>query len=83
MHHGLERGLDPGAAADGNAGTDRDPRHSFRPRAALDALAAGTVLPDYLGAEYCRLYRLCKLGELERFEKSISPHEYDWYLLAD
>ena len=83
IHHGLERGLDPGAATDGNAGTERDPRLPFRPRAALDALAAATVLPDYLGAEYCRLYRLCKLGELERFEQSIGPREYDWYLLAD
>lgn len=83
IHHGLERGLDPGPAADGNAGTERDPRLPLRPRIALDALAAATVLPDYLGAEYCRLYRLCKLGELERFEKSISPREYDWYLLSD
>ena len=39
--------------------------------------------PTEPGVEYCRLYRLCKLGELERFEKSISPREYDWYLLAD
>jgi len=83
IHHGLEHRLDPGAAADGNAATERDPRLPLRPRAALDALAAGTVLPDYLSAEYCRLYRLCKLGELDRFEQSISPREYDWYLLAD
>lgn len=83
VHHGLERGLDPGPPATGNAGRALDPLLPLRLRAALDALAAGTVLPDYLGRAYCDVYRLCKLGELERFEQTIGPREYDWYLLAD
>jgi glutamine synthetase len=83
IHHGLVNAVDPGPACTGNAAAALDPRLPFRPREALSALAEASVLPGYLGEAYCRLYRLCKAGELDRFEATISPREYDWYLLAD
>jgi glutamine synthetase len=83
MHHGLVETLDPGPAATGNAATALDPRLPFRLRDALAALAEAAVLPGYLGAEYCRVYHLCKTSEFDRFAAAISPREYEWYLLAD
>jgi glutamine synthetase len=38
------------------------------------------VLPDYLGPEFCRLYRVCRAAERDRFADLITPAEYAWYL---
>jgi glutamine synthetase len=48
--------------------------------AALDKLAAGSVLPCYLGGETIALYGETKRLEAKRFAKIISPAEYEWYL---
>lgn len=55
----------------------------MRPRRALELLLASKVMPDYLGADYPRLYAACKEAEYDEFDWLISPQEYDWYLQAD
>ena len=40
---------------------------------AIDALAAAAILPDYLGAEFCRLYRVCRAAERDRFADRSTP----------
>jgi glutamine synthetase len=39
-------------------------------------------VPDYLGAEFCRLYRVCRAAERDRFADLITPAEYAWYLAS-
>jgi glutamine synthetase len=80
IHHGLAQGLAPSAPIIGNA------YHQFPPTLPghwLDALRAfddAALLPGYLGAEYCRVYGLCKWHEFNAFNARITPTEYDWYL---
>lgn len=80
IHHGLVNRLDPGPPITGNA------FHQFPsslPCHWIDALRAfdsASLLPDYLGAEYCRVYSLCKWHEFNAFNACITPTEYDWYL---
>ena len=80
VHHGLTQGLEPSEPITGNS------YHQFSPTLPghwLDSLRAfngATLLPTYLGAEYCRIYSLCKWHEFNAFNARITPTEYDWYL---
>jgi glutamine synthetase len=47
---------------------------------AIEALDSATVLPGYLGEPFCRLYRVCRAAERDRFADVITPTEYAWYL---
>lgn len=80
IHHGIEQGLDPGEPATGNAGHQVDPTLPLDWSSAIAGLRDSEVLADYLGAEYLSLYCETKRGELEKFQRTISPQEYQWYL---
>jgi glutamine synthetase len=80
VHHGIQHRLDPGEASVGNVCGERDPDLSFSWQAALDASAAGQVLPEYLGTDYLDLYRQTKQFELDNYNDQFSPLEFDWYL---
>jgi glutamine synthetase len=82
IHHGLSIRLEPDAPVTGNAYAEVPPSLPLGWGRAIDALAAATVLPDYLGAAFCRLYRVCRAAEQERFDDLITPTEYAWYLGA-
>jgi glutamine synthetase len=80
IHHGLDRRLEPGAPVTGNAYAKVPPSLPLSWESAIAALAAAKVLPDYLGAAFCRLYRVCRAAERDRFDDLITPAEYAWYL---
>jgi len=80
IHHGLSERLDPGPPITGNAYVEVEPSLPLSWDRAIDALAAAHILPDYLGAEFCRLYRVCRAAERDRFADLITPAEYAWYL---
>ena len=80
VHHGIQHRLDPGEPSVGNVCGDRDPDLSFSWQAALDALAVGQILSEYLGADYLDLYRLTKQFEHDNYYDQFSPLEFDWYL---
>jgi len=54
----------------------------LRWEAALDAFAAGTILPRYFGQRYHELYGICRREECDRFHSEISDRDYEWYLRA-
>ncbi len=83
VHRGITGKIDPGPAAEGNAGKAYDPGLPFRPRRAFERLQAPNGLTDYIGEEYAQVYAACKLGELDSFESEISNKEYAWYLQAE
>ncbi|MDF2094554.1 glutamine synthetase family protein [Aquibaculum arenosum] len=83
IHHGIVNRIDPGAPHDGNAGESFDKALPMRPRRALEQLLASEIIPQYLGADYPKLYAACKEAEYDEFDWLISPQEYDWYLQAD
>jgi len=80
MLHGIERKLMPAAMAVGDVSGQRDPDLPVTWPAALDCLAAARILPDYLGADFLSLYVDSKRAEMEKFQRRISPQEYEWYL---
>ena len=83
IHHGLSKQIDPGPAAEGNAGDAFDPGLPLRPRRALEVLQEATILPGYFGESYLAAFAACKLAELDRFESVSNASEYEWYLQAE
>lgn len=79
MLHGIEHALEPDAPVTGSA-YDRPPALPLSLEHALDAFGAATVLPDLLGARFCRLYHACRQAERDRFADRITPVEHAWYL---
>jgi glutamine synthetase len=80
IHHGLCERLEPDAPITGNAYVQVPPALPLSWDRAIDALEEAAVLPDYLGAEFCRLYRVCRAAERDRFADLVTPAEYAWYL---
>ncbi|KAA5605845.1 glutamine synthetase [Roseospira marina] len=79
-HHGVAQRLEPGAAFMGNACETVDRALPWTWRRALEEFGAGSILREYLGAEYVDLYKATKWIEMEKFQAVIAPHEYAWYL---
>ena len=80
VHHGVTRGLEPGAAAQGNADLHADaalPRDIF---SALHALEKADILPGYIGADFIRLFVALKRREVESLFSEVQRIEQDYYL---
>ena len=80
IHRGLVERLDPGPPVEGNA-YEQEPQ--TLPAHWLDALRAfdaATIIPEYLGPDYCRVFSACKWREMALFDAIVTPTEYDWYL---
>lgn len=79
IDHGLENKLAPSPETVGNAyaQTERSlPRYWTH---AIDAFKQATILPRYLGDQFCQVLTAIKEDELEAFQAHISALEYDWY----
>ncbi|MGB7207010.1 MAG: glutamine synthetase family protein, partial [Anderseniella sp.] len=80
MHHGLENNLQATSKVTGNAGSTVDEALPLTLWSALDTIKQATILPHYLGADYCSMYAEIKQAEFASFMQTISKQEYDWYL---
>lgn len=80
VHAGLSRGIEPPRMI--GEGEVMAEKVSLSPRweTALDAFDAGQLLPDYLGAEFCRVFSLARRHEAEAFHAQVSNLDYEWYL---
>jgi glutamine synthetase len=81
IHHGISNACDPGEMIP--EGFEIKEEVITLPRiwsVALDKFEAGSVLPDYLGEEYCRLFGMMRRSECEEFSRQVSNIDYDWYL---
>ena len=79
MLHGLEHKLEPSAETHGAPDMD----DSGLPLTLRDAIAAtgdGSLLKDYMGADFVTTYAKHRQAELGHFDRFISPRELDWYL---
>ncbi len=79
-HHGLRRTLDPGPAVTGNAYKTVDATLTSSWYDALARLQASEIFADYLGADFLKVYLALKRAERDRFQATITPLEYAWYL---
>ncbi|MGH6900287.1 MAG: glutamine synthetase family protein [Geminicoccaceae bacterium] len=80
IHHGLTHALEPSAPIAGNAYAQVAPSLPLSWDHAIEALAGASVLNGYLGESFCRLYRVCRAAERDRFADVVTPTEYAWYL---
>jgi glutamine synthetase len=80
IHHGLTHALEPGAPIAGNAYAQVAPSLPLSWDRAIETFAGAGVLSGYLGDAFCRLYRVCRAAERDRFADVITPTEYAWYL---
>ncbi len=80
VHYGLENKLDPGAKHSGNAGAEVDASLPLTPWDAIRAVQSARILPEYLGADYLKIYAEVKQAEFDAFMDKTFPREFEWYL---
>jgi glutamine synthetase len=80
VHYGLTQHCEPGEMIPEGAEMEEQITLPRRWHQALDRFEAAAVLPQYLGAEYCRMYATVKRGECEQFYTQVSNMDYQWYL---
>lgn len=79
--HGIQGQGDPGEPVQGNAYERKRSRQiPTNWGNALYAFEHAKILPDYLGADFCKLYAACRRAEYDRFEAKVSPLEIQWYM---
>jgi glutamine synthetase len=79
-HHGIVARLEPPPMVQEGEAVAPDVTLSHRWEPALDAFAAGRILPGYLGSEFCRVFGAARRFEAEQFHARVPDLDYDWYL---
>lgn len=79
LHHGLVHEIDPGMPISGNAYEQVSPNLPVSWDQAIDEMAAAKRLPAYLGTDFCKLYRICRAAERDRYCDTIPALDYSWY----
>lgn len=82
MHHGITNTVEPPKMTPEKAKTEYKVTLPVRWCKALDAFAAGSILPDYFGSEYHRVYGVCRGEEADLFHAEVTDRDYAWYLRA-
>jgi len=49
---------------------------------ALDKFSRSKVLPEYLGADFCRFFLANRAAESEQYHNMVPPLDFEWYLRA-
>ncbi|MEN6541959.1 glutamine synthetase family protein [Parvibaculum sp.] len=80
IHYGIVNEIDPGEPAEGNACDSMDESIPFYLPSALKRLRNSTIIREYFGDQYVDVYAETKMLEFDKFQRAISPLEYDWYL---
>ncbi len=81
-HAGITRRIEPPAMT--REGTAARAPTGPLPRweAALTAFDASRLWPEYLGAEFCRIYSTARHFECEAYHAEVPGLDYEWYLAA-
>jgi glutamine synthetase len=82
LHHGITNKCDPGVMVAAGEEVDEEITLPVRWELALDAFAAGKILPQYFGETYHEVFEKCRREECDRFHAEVSEHDYEWYLRA-
>jgi glutamine synthetase len=79
LHHGLTNQIDPGPPISGNAYEEAAANLPITWDRAIEQMAAATLLPGYFGADFCRLYHVCRAAERDRYQDVIPALDHAWY----
>jgi glutamine synthetase len=80
MYDGIDKGLMPPKPQEGNTFEVDNPCLPMRLTDALDLLRSSKVFNQYFGEDFVKVYAACKEHELEKFEQTVTPKEYEFYL---
>jgi len=82
VHYGIRNRCDPGRMVVEGEVIELKRRIPNRWDAAIDKFSRSKILPQYLGAEYCKSYAAIKRDESRRFHNIVSYADFDWYMRA-
>lgn len=82
VHAGLTRRIEPPAMTREGQPARPPPGPMPRWEAALAAFDASRLWPEYLGAEFCRVYGTARRFECEAYHAEVPGLDYEWYLAA-
>jgi len=82
VHYGIRNRCDPGRMVAEGEVIELKRRIPNRWDAAIDKFSRSKILPQYLGAEYCKSYAAIKRDESRRFHNIVSYADFDWYMRA-
>jgi glutamine synthetase len=80
VHYGLKNKCDPGHMVEERETAAVITRIPNRWRTALDKFSRSTILPDYLGKKYCKMYAINRRAEEKKYHETINPLDFEWYL---
>ena len=80
MAEGIEKKAAPGQRITGNAYEQVPPSLPASWEAGLAAFADSPFIERCFGADFQRLYHRVKAEERAKFERIVTPTEYDWYV---
>ena len=80
IDHGLREKCDPGTMVETGQVVRLKTRIPVSWSTALDRFARSRVLPDYLGADYCRFFAANRRFEMRNYQDVIPQQDFDWYL---
>lgn len=83
IHYGLTNQCDPGPMIP--EGHEIEEEQITLPRewsAALDKFDASTVMPAYLGKQYCKFFSSVRRCECDEFNRQVPDLDYQWYMRA-
>ena len=83
IHYGLTHQCDPGPMIP--EGHELEEEEITLPREWSTAIAkfqASTIMPTYLGEEYCKFFAEVRRCECEEFHRQVPDLDYQWYMRA-
>ncbi len=82
VHHGITQQINPSEMIlEGAEIEEKITLPRFWPDA-LDEFGTSAILPQYLGADFCKLFETVRRGEMEEINSQITNIDYEWYLRA-
>lgn len=83
IHHGISQQCDPGPdVPEGTEIAEQEVTLPNRWDTALELFRNSSVLPQYLGENYCKSFAIARQGECDDFHARVSSTDYEWYLRA-
>ena len=80
---GIDYGLEHGCAAsdpcEGMVADSPAMRLPCNPEQAIEAFANNSLIAEYFGTNLQKVYTICHDKEIQRFQSTIMPIEYDWF----
>jgi glutamine synthetase len=82
VHFGIKNKCDPGRMVKEGEIIKLKQKIPNRWGVAIDRFSRSKILPQYLGADFCRYYTVNRRDEERRFHNIVSNADFDWYMRA-